>query len=85
MLNAAKILFIASVVLGVVAVLVVSYIWIGSTVLGINTSHLDPAQGPSWPMDAVVWSLAGALVSVACGVVLTIVNSRRRSKAPRPH
>lgn len=82
MSKASKLLFIIAGVLGAVAVLIIAYIWIGSQVFGLNTSRLDPSQGPAWPMEVVVWSLIGALSASAVGIVLAVVGSRRGSRSP---
>lgn len=77
MYKAQKPLFIVAVVLGATAVLVVNYIWIGSAVFGLNTSRLDPEQGPSWPMHVVVLSMSGALFALTAGIVLAVVSAHR--------
>ncbi|MCA4133149.1 hypothetical protein [Arthrobacter sp. M4] len=77
--RATKWLFIIAGALGAVAVFVIAYIWIGSQVFGINTSRLDPSQGPAWPMNVVVWPLIGALSAAAVGIVLAIAGSQRIS------
>lgn len=76
MSKASKVLFIAAGVLGAIMLLVIVYVWIGAQVFGINTSRLDPSQGPSWPMEVVVWSLIGAVIAAAAGLSLTIASRR---------
>lgn len=82
MSKAMKLLFIVAVVLGAVAILVVGYIWIGSAVFGLNTSRLDPTQGPSWPMDVIVWSMGGALFALMGGIVLAVISAHRTPHPP---
>lgn len=84
MSKASKPLFIVAGMLGIVAILVIAYIWIGSQVFGLNTSRLDPTQGPSWPMDVVVWSLIGAFFALAGGIVMAVASARRTPHSPNP-
>ena len=82
MSKATKLLFIVAVVLGATAVLVVAYIWIGSQVFGLNTSRLDPEQGPSWPMGVIVLSMSGSLFALTGGIVLAVISAHRTPHPP---
>ncbi|MEV8147964.1 hypothetical protein AB0O52_07420 [Arthrobacter sp. NPDC080073] len=82
MYKAQKLLFIVAIVLGATAVLVVNYIWIGSAVFGLNTSRLDPEQGPSWPFAVVSLSVVGALFALMAGIVLAVVSAHRTPHSP---
>ncbi|MGO4857999.1 hypothetical protein [Arthrobacter sp. 2MCAF14] len=82
MSKATKLLLIVAVVLGAIAILVVNYIWIGSQIFGLNTSRLDPEQGPSWPFAVVSLSVVGALLALMGGIVLAVVNAHRTPHSP---
>ena len=82
MSKAQKRLFIVAVVLGATAVLVVNYIWIGSAVFGLNTSRLDPEQGPSWPFAVVSLSVVGSLFALTGGIVLAVISAHRTPPHP---
>lgn len=77
MYKAQKLLFIGAVVLGATAVLVVNYIWIGSQVFGLNTSRLDPEQGPSWPFAVVSCSVIGSLFALMGGILFAVFSPHR--------
>ena len=81
MSKASKVLFTVAGVLGAIMLLVIAYIWIGSQVLGINTSRLDPSQGPSWPMEVAVWSFVGAVIAAAAGIILSVASRRASTKS----
>lgn len=78
-----KVLFLLSATCLATMFLVLAYIWIGAKDFGINTSRLDPAQGPSWPMHVVVWSLLGGIASAVAGIALALVQDRRSRRADK--
>ncbi|MFK4295944.1 membrane associated rhomboid family serine protease [Arthrobacter sp. GAS37] len=82
MSKAEKLLFIVAVVLGAIAVLVVGYIWIGSAVFGLNTSRLDPEQGPTWPFAVVSLSVVGSLFALMGGILLAVFSAHRTPHPP---
>ncbi|UVJ39310.1 alkaline shock response membrane anchor protein AmaP [Arthrobacter sp. CJ23] len=77
MSKTSKWLILLSIVSLATMFLVLAYVWIGSQVFGINTSRLDPAQGPSWPMHVVVWSLGVGIILAVCGITLALAHGRR--------
>ncbi|MGO4587083.1 hypothetical protein AB4Z38_24845 [Arthrobacter sp. 2RAF6] len=77
MYKAQKLLFMVAVVLGAAAVLVVNYIWIGSAVFGLNTSRLDPEQGPTWPFAVVSFSVVGSLFALMGGILFAVFSAHR--------
>ncbi|MDQ0031473.1 hypothetical protein [Arthrobacter bambusae] len=82
MYKAESLFFIVAVVLGATAILVGGYIWIGSQVFGLNTSRLDPAQGPAWPFAVISCSVVGSLFALAGGIVLAVVRAHRTPHSP---
>ncbi|MCZ9882352.1 hypothetical protein [Arthrobacter sp. B2a2-09] len=82
MSKAQKLLFIAAVVLGATAILVYAYIWIGSEVFGLNTSRLDPDQGPSWPFAVISLSVIGSLFALTGGILFAVFSAHRTPNSP---
>jgi hypothetical protein len=79
-----KVLFVVAGALTIVTVLVVAYIWIGSQVFGINTSRLDPAQGPSWPFQLIYLSIIGTAICAVTAAVVAVASRLHRSRNYKP-
>jgi|GEM_PF-5569153 len=72
MVRLTKAMFMMAAALVLVMVGVVGYVWIGYEVFGLNTSRLDPAQGPSWPMVVTIYSGGGACFAFLAALVLAL-------------
>lgn len=70
MIRLTKVMFMTAAGLLLVAVGVIGYIWIGHHLFGLNTSRLDPGQGPSWPMVVTVYSGCGAFFAFLAALAL---------------
>ncbi len=77
MIRFSRIFTILAAILFFISILVIAYIWIGFSVFGINTSRLDPEQGPAWPMTTSVLAFFGSIVCLIVGFSLKLATVLR--------